>query len=147
MQVALWIYKCSNGKSVIAFWTSHHWRHWRQWRQKMEQMAIHCRQWRMYPMATMVHPIAIGAIGDHHWRHWRWGMPLAPFSPSPLAPMDIHCRHFLAPMAPLARCPIRYDPFTDKTSEVKCSARRAAMLVARQFFVRRCLARCREAAV
>ena len=68
-------------------------------------------EWHQWlPMA-----IAIGANGDHHWRQWRWGMPLAPFSPSPLAPMDIHCRHLLAPMAPmapLARCPIRYDPFT-----------------------------------
>ena len=59
-------------------------------------------------MAPMV--IANGANGDgvHHWRHQ--GYP-------PLATMDRHLFHFLsplAPMAPMVRCPKRYDPFTNK---------------------------------
>ena len=35
--------------------------------------------------------IVIGTNGDrHNWRQWRLCAPLAPFDPSPLAPMDRH---------------------------------------------------------
>ena len=52
------------------------------------------------------------ANGDQYWRLWQWDAPIAPLVAWLLAPLDLHWRNSLSPLAPFS---ILSDTFADRT--------------------------------